>query len=70
MLERGWGFDGVFVLCAVASAAALLIYTLIYFHIPSPTNCRSTVERDTSIMTRWVHKRFFRYLRVSPLVPS
>jgi hypothetical protein len=31
MLERGWGFDGVFVLCALASAAALLIYTLIYF---------------------------------------
>ena len=30
MLERGWGFDGVFVLCAMASAAALLIYTLIY----------------------------------------
>jgi hypothetical protein len=31
MLERGWGFDGVFVLCALASATALLIYTLIYF---------------------------------------
>ena len=30
MLELGWGFDGVFVLCAVASAGALLIYTLIY----------------------------------------
>jgi hypothetical protein len=30
MLERGWGFDGVFVLCALASAAALLIYTMIY----------------------------------------
>ena len=30
MLERGWGFNGVFVLCAMASAAALLIYTLIY----------------------------------------
>ncbi|GIR71215.1 MAG: hypothetical protein CM15mP74_24660 [Halieaceae bacterium] len=31
MLERGWGFDGVFVMCALASATALLIYTLIYF---------------------------------------
>ena len=30
MLELGWGFDGVFVLCAMASAGALLIYTLIY----------------------------------------
>ena len=30
MPELGWGFDGVFVLCAVASAGALLIYTLIY----------------------------------------
>ena len=30
MLERGWGFDGVFFLCAMASAAAMLIYTLIY----------------------------------------
>ncbi len=30
MLDLGWGFDGVFVLCALASAAALLIYTLIY----------------------------------------
>ena len=30
MLDLGWGFDGVFVLCAIASAAALLIYTLIY----------------------------------------
>ena len=32
MLERGWGFDGVFVLCAMASAAALVIYTLIYLN--------------------------------------
>ena len=31
MLERGWGFGGVFVLCAAASSGALLIYTLIYF---------------------------------------
>ncbi|MCH1580554.1 MAG: MFS transporter [Luminiphilus sp.] len=30
MLELGWGFDGVFVLCAIASASALVIYTLIY----------------------------------------
>lgn len=30
MLELGWGFDGVFILCAIASAGALLIYTLIY----------------------------------------
>lgn len=30
MLDLGWGFDGVFVLCALASAAALLVYTLIY----------------------------------------
>ena len=31
MLERGWGFDGVFIMCALASASALLIYTLVYF---------------------------------------
>ena len=30
MLDLGWGFDGVFVLCAAASAGALLIYTLIF----------------------------------------
>jgi len=30
MLERGWGFDGVFILCAMASVTALLINTLIY----------------------------------------
>jgi len=30
MLDLGWGFDGVFVLCALASATALLVYTLIY----------------------------------------
>ena len=30
MLDLGWGFDGVFVLCAMASAGALLIYTAIY----------------------------------------
>ncbi len=36
MLERGWGFDGVFVLCALASASALLIYTLIYFTYRHP----------------------------------
>jgi hypothetical protein len=30
MLDLGWGFDGVFVLCAVASATALSIYTFIF----------------------------------------
>ena len=30
MLDIGWGFDGVFILCALASAAALLIYVAIY----------------------------------------
>ena len=30
MLDLGWGFEGVFVLCAAASAGALLIYTLIF----------------------------------------
>jgi predicted MFS family arabinose efflux permease len=30
MLDLGWGFDGIFILCAVASAAALLIYMFIY----------------------------------------
>ena len=30
MLDIGWGFDGVFILCALASAAALLIYMAIY----------------------------------------
>jgi len=30
MLDLGWGFEGVFVLCALASATALLVYTLIY----------------------------------------
>jgi MFS family permease len=30
MLELGWGFDGVFILCAIASTGALIIYTLIY----------------------------------------
>lgn len=30
MLDLGWGFEGVFVLCALASAAALLVYALIY----------------------------------------
>ena len=30
MLELGWGFDGVFILCAMSSSGALLIYTLIY----------------------------------------
>jgi hypothetical protein len=30
LLEQGIGFDGIFVLCAGASATALLIYTLSY----------------------------------------
>ena len=30
MLDMGWGFDGVFVLCALASAGALSIYAVIY----------------------------------------
>jgi hypothetical protein len=30
MLELDWGFDGVFVLCALASAGALSIYAVIY----------------------------------------
>ena len=30
MLDIGWGFDGVFILCALASATALLIYMGIY----------------------------------------
>lgn len=30
MLDSSWGFEGVFALCAAASAAALLIYSLIY----------------------------------------
>ena len=30
MLDIGWGFDGVFILCATASATALLIYYAIY----------------------------------------
>ena len=30
MLDIGWGFDGVFILCALASATALLIYMAIY----------------------------------------
>ena len=30
MLDFGWGFDGVFILCAMASASALCIYAFIY----------------------------------------
>ncbi len=30
MLELGWGFNGVFILCAIASASALAIYSAIY----------------------------------------
>ena len=38
MLDLGWGFDGVFVLCAVASAGALLIYTVVYLKYGSQTS--------------------------------
>jgi len=34
MLEAGWDFQGVFILCALASATALMIYTLIYLKYP------------------------------------
>lgn len=30
MLELGWGFNGIFILCATASASALAIYFVIY----------------------------------------
>jgi hypothetical protein len=30
MLDLGWGFNGVFILCACASATALCIYAVIY----------------------------------------
>ena len=30
MLDLGWGFNGVFILCAAASATALCIYAVIY----------------------------------------
>jgi len=30
ILDAGWGFDAVFVLCAIAAALALMIYGLIY----------------------------------------
>ena len=30
MLELGWGFNGVFILCAIASASALAIYSAMY----------------------------------------
>ena len=35
MLEAGWDFQGVFILCAMASATALMIYTLIYLKYPN-----------------------------------
>ena len=37
LLERGIGFDGIFILCACASATALMIYTLIYLRVRSAT---------------------------------
>ncbi|MDA9941134.1 MFS transporter, partial [Luminiphilus sp.] len=30
MLELGWGYNGIFILCATASASALAIYFAIY----------------------------------------
>ena len=38
MLDLGWGFDGVFILCAIASAAALLIYMFIYLKFRHAAN--------------------------------
>ena len=38
MLDLGWGFDGIFILCAVASAAALLIYMFIYLKFRPAAN--------------------------------
>jgi predicted MFS family arabinose efflux permease len=38
MLDLGWGFDGIFILCAVASAAALLIYMFIYLKFRAAAN--------------------------------
>ncbi len=33
MLDFGWGFDGVFVLCAIASSTALCIYLMLYLKL-------------------------------------
>jgi hypothetical protein len=30
MLELGWGFDGVFILCALSALLALIVYWVIY----------------------------------------
>jgi hypothetical protein len=37
MLELGWGFNGVFILCAIASSIALAIYSLIFLKYRDPT---------------------------------
>jgi len=38
MLELGWGFDGVFVLCALSALLALLVYGVIYIRSRPQTN--------------------------------
>ena len=38
MLELGWGFDGVFVLCAIVGLLALLVYGVIYIRSRPQTN--------------------------------
>ena len=46
MLDLGWGFDGVFVLCALASAGALSIYAVIYLKYGRQTVYGSHFCRD------------------------
>ncbi len=38
MLDLGWGFDGVFVLCALSALLALLVYGVIYIRSRPQTN--------------------------------
>ena len=38
MLELGWGFDGVFLLCALSALLALLVYGVIYIRSRPQTN--------------------------------
>ena len=38
MLELGWGFDGVFILCALSALLALLVYGVIYIRSRPQTN--------------------------------
>jgi MFS family permease len=44
MLDLGWGFDGIFILCAVASAAALLIYMFIYLKFRARGQLAATIH--------------------------